>query len=110
MFKKSVSFLILAAMVVTLFGIGAATAAPSDRAVTELTIFWAQWEPADYLQEIGNGYEAETGIKVNVVQEPWGSFQDRMSTEWAARATLRTWSLATASGWARARRRVTTWN
>jgi multiple sugar transport system substrate-binding protein len=85
MFKKSVSFLILAAMVVTLFGIGAATAAPTDRAVTELTIFWAQWPPADYLQEIGNRYEAETGIKINVVQEPWGSFYDRMSAEWAAK-------------------------
>jgi multiple sugar transport system substrate-binding protein len=85
MFKKSASFLILVAMVVTLFGIGAATAAPTDRAVTELTIFWAQWPPADYLQEIGNRYEAETGIKINVVQEPWGSFYDRMSAEWAAK-------------------------
>jgi multiple sugar transport system substrate-binding protein len=42
--------------------------------VTEITILWAQWDPADYLQEIGNMYEVETGIKVNVVQEPWGSF------------------------------------
>jgi multiple sugar transport system substrate-binding protein len=85
MFKKSTSFLILVAMVLTLFGIGAATATPADRAVTELTIFWAQWPPADYLQEIGNRYEAETGIKINVVQEPWGSFYDRMSAEWAAK-------------------------
>ncbi len=85
MLRKFTSFLILAAMVVALFGIGAATAAPNDRAVSELTIFWAQWPPADYLQEIGNRYEAETGIKVNVVQEPWGSFYDRMSAEWAAK-------------------------
>ncbi len=52
--------------------------------VEELTILWAQWDPADYLQEIGNLYEEETGIKVNVVQEPWGSFYDRAFTEFAA--------------------------
>ena len=38
--------------------------------VEELNILWAQWDPADYLQEIGNMYEEETGIVVNVVQEP----------------------------------------
>ena len=37
--------------------------------VTELNILWAQWDPADYLQEIGNMYEAETGIKVNRSEE-----------------------------------------
>ena len=49
-----------------------------------MTILWAQWDPADYLQEIGNLYEEETGIKVTVVQEPWGSFYDRAFTEFAA--------------------------
>lgn len=53
-------------------------------AVEELNILWAQWDPADYLQEIGNLYEEETGITVNVVQEPWGSFYDRAFTEFAA--------------------------
>jgi len=53
-------------------------------AVKELTILWAQWPPADYLQEIGNLYEQETGIKVTVVQEPWGSFGDRFNVEMAA--------------------------
>lgn len=55
--------------------------------VTELTILWAQWDPADYLQEIGNLYEEETGIAVRVVQEPWGSFYDRAFTEFAAGGT-----------------------
>ncbi len=55
--------------------------------VTELTIWWAEWDPANYLQEIGNRYEAETGIKVNVVQTPWGSFGDRVAAEWAAQGT-----------------------
>jgi multiple sugar transport system substrate-binding protein len=55
--------------------------------VSEITILWAQWDPADYLQQIGNMYEEETGIKVNVVQEPWGSFGDLFFTEMAAGGT-----------------------
>lgn len=53
-------------------------------AVDELNILWAQWEPADYLQEIGNMYEEETGIAVNVIQEPWGSFSTLFYSEMAA--------------------------
>jgi multiple sugar transport system substrate-binding protein len=53
-------------------------------AVTELKILWAQWAPADYLQQLANVYEQETGIKVTVVQEPWGSFPDLFFTEMAA--------------------------
>lgn len=55
--------------------------------VTELNILWAQWDPADFLQQIGNMYEEETGIKVNVIQEPWGSFGDLFFTEMAAQGT-----------------------
>lgn len=55
--------------------------------VTELNILWAQWDPADYLQEVGNMYEEETGIAVNIIQEPWGSFQDLFFTEMAAQGT-----------------------
>ena len=56
-------------------------------AVDEITILWAQWDPADFLQEIGNMYEDETGVKVNVLQEPWGSFGDLFFTEMAAQGT-----------------------
>jgi hypothetical protein len=59
----------------------------SASSITELTILWAQWDPADYLQEIGNMYQEETGITVNVVQEPWGSFGDLFFTEMAAQGT-----------------------
>ncbi len=52
--------------------------------VTELNILWAQWDPADYLQEIANMYEEEFGVTVNVIQEPWGSFFTLFSTEMAA--------------------------
>jgi multiple sugar transport system substrate-binding protein len=60
------------------------TEPPAATGVTELNILWAQWSPADYLQQIGNMYEQETGIKVNVIQEPWGSFGDRFNVEMAA--------------------------
>ncbi len=88
MLKKTISLLVLASVVLTLtFGFGSSnvSAKPEARQVTELTILWAEWDPANYLQEIGNRYEAETGIKVNVIQEPWGSFYDRMAAEWAAK-------------------------
>ncbi len=66
----------------------AAAEAPASAAdasgVTEINILWAQWDPADYLQQIGNMYEEATGVKVNVIQEPWGTFGDRFFTEMAA--------------------------
>ncbi len=65
---------------------GSQTAAASGD-VKELKILWAQWDPADYLQEIGNMYEQQTGIKVTVVQEPWGSFYNRAFTEFAAKGS-----------------------
>jgi multiple sugar transport system substrate-binding protein len=66
----------------------AATSAPvaAEPTVKELKILWAEWDPANYLQEMGNLYEKETGIKVNVVQEPWGSFYDLMASQWAAKS------------------------
>ena len=60
---------------------------PPPEGIEELNILWAQWDPADYLQEIGNMYEEETGIKVNVIQEPWGSFGDLFFTEMSAQGT-----------------------
>ena len=55
--------------------------------IDELVIWWAQWDPANYLQEIGNLFEEQTGVKVTVVQEPWGSYYNKVSAEWAARGT-----------------------
>ncbi|MEO8530465.1 MAG: carbohydrate ABC transporter substrate-binding protein, partial [Deltaproteobacteria bacterium] len=43
----------------------------------ELTIFWAEWDPANYLQELVNEYEAETGVKVTVETTPWSDFQTK---------------------------------
>lgn len=83
MVKKFSFLMVLTAMLVMVVG-GSATVSAQD-SVTELTIWWAEWDPANYLQEIGNQYEAETGIKVTVVQEPWGSYYNRVGAEWAAK-------------------------
>ena len=64
-----------------------ATEAPAadTSGVTELNIMWAEWDPAKYLAATAALYEEETGIKINVIEEPWGSYYDRVSAEWAAR-------------------------
>lgn len=48
---------------------------PTERSIT---IWWAQWDPADGLQELGNKFEQETGIAVKVHQIPWPSYQDQV--------------------------------
>ncbi|MBK8020114.1 MAG: extracellular solute-binding protein [Chloroflexi bacterium] len=78
------SFLILALLGLLVLTIGVPAGA---QGITELNIWWAEWDPANYLQQIGNDYEAATGIKVNVVQTPWGSYFDRVATEWAAQGS-----------------------
>ncbi len=53
----------------------------------ELTIFWAEWDPANYLQELVNEYEAETGVSVTVETTPWQDFQTKAFTEFNARGS-----------------------
>jgi multiple sugar transport system substrate-binding protein len=83
MFKRKSVFLVVALLLVAALSVPAVSA----QDVSELTIWWAQWAPADFLQQIGNDYEAETGIKVTVVQTPWGDYYNRVGTEWAAKGT-----------------------
>ncbi len=61
-----------------------ALSAPAAMA-QELTIFWAEWDPANYLQELVNEYTAETGVVVNVETTPWQDFQTKAFTEFNAR-------------------------
>ena len=42
----------------------------------QITIWWAQWDPADGLAKMGRAFEQETGIAVKVHQIPWPSFQN----------------------------------
>ena len=43
-----------------------------------VTIWWAQWEPAAALQILGNEFEEETGIALEVKQIHWPSYQDQV--------------------------------
>jgi multiple sugar transport system substrate-binding protein len=62
-------------------GFGAAASAQ------DLVIFWAEWDPANYLQELVNEYEAETGVEVLVETTPWSDFQTKAFTEFNARGS-----------------------
>ena len=53
----------------------------------QLTIFWAEWDPANYLQELGNEYEKQTGVKVVVETTPWADFQTKAFTEFNAKGS-----------------------
>jgi multiple sugar transport system substrate-binding protein len=68
---------------------GAAAIALSASAASsqELTIFWAEWDPANYLQELVNEYEAETGVVVTVETTPWQDFQTKAFTEFNAKGS-----------------------
>ncbi|MFO1055423.1 MAG: extracellular solute-binding protein [Dongiaceae bacterium] len=59
-------------------------ATPLAHAADQLTIFWAEWDPANYLQELVNQYEKETGVKVTIETTPWSDFQTKAFTEFNA--------------------------
>ncbi len=67
-------------------GVAFATAglASLPAAAQELTIFWAEWDPANYLQELVNEYTAETGVTVTVQTTPWPDFQTKAFAEFNA--------------------------
>lgn len=83
---RKLTFLLILAMLVTV-SFSSAVQKPAHAQVSELTIWWAEWDPANYLQQVANEYEAETGIKVTVVQEPWGSYYNKVGAEWAAKGS-----------------------
>jgi len=51
----------------------------------ELTIFWAEWDPANYLQELVNEYTEKTGVVVTVETTPWPDFQTKAFQEFNAK-------------------------
>ncbi len=61
----------------------ALTAMPAS--AQQLTILWAEWDPANYLQELVNDYTAETGVTVTVETVPWPDFQTKAFSEFNAR-------------------------
>jgi len=58
--------------------LGCGTQSPPPDNKKAITIWWAQWDPAVGLQELGNRFEKETGIAVKVHQIPWASYQDQV--------------------------------
>lgn len=53
-----------------------------------LRIAWAEWPPADYLQELSKDFTQETGIGVEIVQIPWPNFQEKVSISFSGRSEL----------------------
>jgi len=53
-----------------------------------LRIAWAEWPPADYLQELSKDFTEETGIGVEIVQIPWPNFQEKVSISFSGRSEL----------------------
>ena len=68
-----------------LAGVVFALACSSALAAEKLTILWAQWDPANYLQELVKDYEKQTGVKVTVETTPWPDFQTKAFREFAAK-------------------------
>jgi len=66
---------------------GCGKAKKEDAGAQSITIWWAQWAPADGLQELGNEFEKETGIAVKVHQIPWSSYQDQVFLNFGNRQT-----------------------
>ena len=67
--------------------LAAAALALTTRAVyaaETLTILWAQWDPANYLQELVKDYEKVSGVKIKVETVPWPDFQTKAFREFAA--------------------------
>ncbi|MBD1556633.1 extracellular solute-binding protein [Vibrio sp. S9_S30] len=56
-------------------------------AAEKLTILWAEWDPANYLQELVLDYEDETGVEVTVETTPWPEFQNKAFREFVAKGS-----------------------
>ena len=69
---------LLAGVAFTLVGVASAAA-------EDLTIFWAEWDPANYLQELVNEYAKESGDTITVETTPWSDFQTKAFTEFNAK-------------------------
>lgn len=58
--------------------------APASQA---LTIWWAQWAPADGLQELAGEFARREKVSVTVHQIPWANFQDQVFQEFGKSQT-----------------------
>ena len=67
-----------------LAGLGLMLASSTSVMAQELTILWAEWDPANYLQELVNEYPDAT---VTVETVPWPDFQTKAFTEFNAQGS-----------------------
>jgi multiple sugar transport system substrate-binding protein len=65
----------------------ASSAAATPAAKPSLTIWWAQWAPADGLQELAGAFAQKENVEVKVHQIPWGNFQDQVFQEFGKSQT-----------------------
>lgn len=79
MILKTLSRCVAAAALLTFAQLG--------HAQQKLTILWAQWDPANYLQELVKDYEKQTGTKVVVETTPWPDFQNKAFKEFTAKGS-----------------------
>ena len=68
-------------------GAAPAPAAGEPAAAKTLTIWWAQWAPADGLQALAEDFARKEGVTVKVHQIPWSSFQDQVFQEFGKSST-----------------------
>ena len=61
--------------------------ANATRAQSTLTIWWAQFDPAQSFGELSKEFTDETGIKVNLHLINWGSYQDQVFLEFGNKQT-----------------------
>jgi len=65
----------------------AAPTAAATAARPTLTIWWAQWAPADGLQALASEFASQEKVDVTVHQIPWSSFQDQVFQEFGKSQT-----------------------
>jgi multiple sugar transport system substrate-binding protein len=65
----------------------AAASSPTPAEKQALTIWWAQWDPADGLQELAREFGIQENATVTVHQIPWASFQDQVFQEFGKNET-----------------------
>jgi multiple sugar transport system substrate-binding protein len=63
------------------------TGTESVAAAKTLTIWWAQWAPADGLQQLADDFGRKENVSVKVHQIPWPSFQDQVFQEFGRQQT-----------------------
>ena len=62
------------------FAVASFVALPSAKAA-DLTLCWAEWDPASALIELSKDFEAESGHNMSFEFVPWENFSDRMLNE-----------------------------